>query len=446
MIPVEDFAADARAWFTEHTPRNPGFMLPLTFMEVGTDEQFAFLRDWQAKVHAAGYLGAAWPKEYGGGGLTEAHQRAATNAMREQNAPIMLNAIGIGWAGPLILDTGTEAQKRRYLPGILSADDIWCQGFSEPDNGSDLGNAQLKAVRDGDEYVLNGSKIWTTQGNYARYMILLARTNPDSPNKYAGLSFFLAPMDVPGISTTKIRKLTGEFGGHEDVSANVRHVEGEAAFGLVDDGFAPCVLDAACRNNRKACFAFIAHGGDDDLARIEIFYENLGLALDICKVPRTAWLKQRDRSCHVIRDAPQPVLLLHVRTACKNGLRGERRADEWPTHEVLAHSFHDGDDISYLEAEAFILFRDSNGEPAEFTHLVPNIGVISIFIGQQLAHTAHGRLVRAKAHGLIAQLALHFGKRDLGEVVCHGERAGREGAVLCRGPEHSVPRRLRVHL
>jgi len=212
MISVEEFGKHAEAWFAEHTPRDVPFMMPLTFMEVGTDEQFEFLRDWQYKVHAAGYLGAHWPKEYGGGGLTQAHQDAATRAMRNNAAPIMLNAIGIGWAGPLILDTGTEEDKRRYLPGILSADDIWCQGFSEPDNGSDLGNAQLKAVRDGDEYVLNGSKIWTTQGNYAKYMILLARTDFNAPNKYAGLSFFLSPMQIPGVETTKIRKLTGEFG------------------------------------------------------------------------------------------------------------------------------------------------------------------------------------------------------------------------------------------
>ncbi|MEM7728254.1 MAG: acyl-CoA dehydrogenase family protein [Pseudomonadota bacterium] len=214
MISVEDYAAEAEAWFAEHTPRDVPFMLPLTFMEVGTDEQFEFLRDWQNKVHAAGFLGAHWPVEYGGGGLTQKHQDAATRAMRMNHAPIMLNAIGIGWAGPLILDTGTEEEKRRYLPGILSADDIWCQGFSEPDNGSDLGNAQLKAEYDlaTDEYILNGSKIWTTQGNYAKYMILLARTNPDAPNKYAGLSFFLAPMDIPGVETTKIRKLTGEYG------------------------------------------------------------------------------------------------------------------------------------------------------------------------------------------------------------------------------------------
>ncbi|GHA92675.1 acyl-CoA dehydrogenase [Algimonas arctica] len=212
MISVEEFAKQADAWFAEHTPREVPFMMPLTFMEVGTDEQFDFLRDWQNKVHAAGFLGAHWPEAYGGGGLTQAHQDVATRAMRKNGAPIMLNAIGIGWAGPLILDTGSEDEKRRYLPGILSADDIWCQGFSEPDNGSDLGNAQLKAVKDGDEYVLNGSKIWTTQGNYAKYMILLARTNMDAPNKYAGLSFFLSPMRIPGVETTKIRKLTGEFG------------------------------------------------------------------------------------------------------------------------------------------------------------------------------------------------------------------------------------------
>ncbi len=209
---VKEFAKDAEGWFAEHTPADPDFMLPLTFMEVGTDQQFEFLRDWQRKVYEAGYLGAAWPKVYGGGGLTQAHQDAATAAMRKHNAPIMFNTIGLGWAGPLILDIGTEAHKKKYIKGILNAEDVWCQGFSEPEHGSDLGNAQLKAVRDGDEYVLNGSKIWTTHGHYAKYMILLARTNQDAPNKYAGLSFFLSPMTVEGIETVKIRKLTGEHG------------------------------------------------------------------------------------------------------------------------------------------------------------------------------------------------------------------------------------------
>jgi len=208
----DEFRAEAAAWFKENTPAQPDFMLPLTFMEVGTDQQFHFLRDWQNRVYEAGYLGAAWPKEYGGHGMDQVFQDIATKEMARQNAPIMLNAIGINWAGPLILDMGTEEERKRYINGILSAEEIWCQGFSEPENGSDLGNAQLRAVRDGDEYILNGSKIWTTQGNYAKYMILLARTNPEAKRKYDGLSFFLSPMDAPGIETVPIRKLTGEYG------------------------------------------------------------------------------------------------------------------------------------------------------------------------------------------------------------------------------------------
>ena len=209
---LEEFSKDADAWFAENTITDPGFRLPLTFMEVGTDQQFEFLRDWQNKVWEAGYLGAAWPKEYGGGGLDQAFQRAANKIMRKHNTPIMLNAIGINWTGPLLLDIGSEEHKARYLKGILSAEDIWCQGFSEPEHGSDLGNAQTKAVMDGNEFVINGSKIWTTQGNYAKYMILLARTNPDAPRKYDGLSFFLAPMTVEGVETVPIKKLTGEYG------------------------------------------------------------------------------------------------------------------------------------------------------------------------------------------------------------------------------------------
>jgi len=209
---LKEFTKEANAWFAENTPGPQDFMLPLTFMEVGTDQQFEFLRDWQRKVYEAGYLGAAWPKDYGGGGLTQAHQDAATKAMKANNAPIMFNTIGLGWAGPLILDRGTEAHKKKYIKGILNAEDVWCQGFSEPENGSDLGNAQLRAVRDGDDYVLNGSKIWTTHGHYAKYMILLARTDFHAPNKYAGLSFFLSPMRVDGIETHKIKKLTGEHG------------------------------------------------------------------------------------------------------------------------------------------------------------------------------------------------------------------------------------------
>ena len=207
-----EFREEVARWLQENAPQDPGFLLPESFMEVGTDAQFHLLRDWQQKVYEAGYLGMAWPKEYGGGGLPQSYQDIVTGEMARQKVPFMTNTIGLNWAGPLILQIGTEEEKQRYIRGILSAEDIWCQGFSEPDNGSDLGNAQTRAVKDGDEYVINGSKIWTSLGVYAKYMILLARTSTEGPNKYAGLSYFLAPMQAEGVEVRPIRKMTGEFG------------------------------------------------------------------------------------------------------------------------------------------------------------------------------------------------------------------------------------------
>ncbi len=209
---LADFEKQCDAWFAENTVRDPGFMLPLTFMEVSTDQQFDFLRDWQRKVYEAGYFGMSWPTEYGGYGMHPEYQRIASRVMKSHDAPIMLNAIANGWTGPLLLDIGREEDKRRFIKPMLSAEEIWCQGFSEPEHGSDLGSAQTKAVRDGDEYVINGSKIWTSLGDRADYMILLARTSNDGPSKYAGLSFFLAPMKIPGVETRRLKKLTGEYG------------------------------------------------------------------------------------------------------------------------------------------------------------------------------------------------------------------------------------------
>ena len=167
---------------------------------------------WHRILHAKGWIAPDWPEEYGGGGKPQVFQDIVTQEMARQRVPFMTNTIGLNWAGPLILERGTEEAKQKYIRGILNADDIWCQGFSEPDHGSDLGSAQVKAVRDGDEYVINGSKIWTSLGSYAKYMILLARTDTGGPNKYAGLSFFLAPMHVEGITPQPIKKLTSEFG------------------------------------------------------------------------------------------------------------------------------------------------------------------------------------------------------------------------------------------
>jgi len=233
---LEDFRREVASWLKANKPADPGFLLPQSFMEVGTDAQLDFLREWQHRVWSAGYLGMAWPKEYGGQGVDSIYQSVVDQEMRRQAVPICFNVIGLGWAGPLINDIGTEGEKARYLKGILSAEDIWCQGFSEPDHGSDLGNARTRAVRDGDDYVINGSKIWTTLGNYAKYMILLARTNPEAERKYDGLSFFLAPMTVEGIETRPIRKLTGEYGFTETFFTDAR-IPAESLMGSEGEGW-----------------------------------------------------------------------------------------------------------------------------------------------------------------------------------------------------------------
>lgn len=209
---IEDFTQEVFDWVTKNKPEKPSFLLPQSFMEVGTDEQFQYLKAWQMKVYEAGYLGMSWPTEYGGRSMPQIYQDIVSRELVAQDTPFMVNTLGLNWAGPLILFMGTEEQKKAYIQKILSTEEIWCQGFSEPDNGSDLGNAQLKAVRDGDEFVLNGSKIWTTLGTQAKRMILLARTNPKAENKYKGLTFFLAPMDAEGIEPRPIQKLTNEYG------------------------------------------------------------------------------------------------------------------------------------------------------------------------------------------------------------------------------------------
>ncbi|WP_439106680.1 acyl-CoA dehydrogenase family protein [Congregibacter sp.] len=233
---LEDFRREVASWLKTNKPGDPGFLLPQTFMEVGSEQQLDFLREWQHKVWSAGYLGMAWAKEHGGQGVDAIYQSVVDQEMRRQAVPICFNVIGLGWAGPLINDIGTEEEKQRYLKGILSAEDIWCQGFSEPDHGSDLGNARTRAERDGDDYVINGSKIWTTMGNYAKYMILLARSNPEAERKYDGLSFFLAPMTVAGVETRPIRKLTGEYGFTETFFTDAR-IPADCLMGAEGEGW-----------------------------------------------------------------------------------------------------------------------------------------------------------------------------------------------------------------
>jgi alkylation response protein AidB-like acyl-CoA dehydrogenase len=167
-------------------------------------------REWNKRLAAKGWIAPAWPKEYGGAGMSVMQQFIMNEEFAEARAP-RPGGIAVGFAGPTIISLGSEEQKRKYLPEILSGEVIWCQGYSEPGAGSDLASLQTRAVRDGDEYVVNGQKIWTSGAHVAKWMILLARTDPDAP-KHRGISYFIVDMKSPGIT---VRPLVNMADSHE---------------------------------------------------------------------------------------------------------------------------------------------------------------------------------------------------------------------------------------
>src|SRR5262249_27621504 len=146
-------------------------------------------REWQRKLYQAGYLGMGWPPEWGGRGATEVEKAIFDSEVARADAPPILNILGIRLLGPALIHHGSEAQRRRFIPPMLSGDEIWCQGFSEPGAGSDLASLKTAAVLDGDDFVLNGQKVWTTFGPWADWIFVLCRTDPK--DRYGGISFIL---------------------------------------------------------------------------------------------------------------------------------------------------------------------------------------------------------------------------------------------------------------
>jgi alkylation response protein AidB-like acyl-CoA dehydrogenase len=197
---LDTFRAELRAWLgRQQIPDEP----------TDVDERYAVLRDWQRTLVSGGWLGVDWPVEHGGRGLSMLYQAAVMQELIAAEAPLPVAFVNFIVAGPTIIAYGTQPQQHRYLPPLLSAEEIWCQGFSEPDAGSDLASLRTTARLDGDEFVVTGQKVWTSYAHRADFCCLLARTDPAAP-KHKGISYLIVDMHSPGVTVRPLKQLTGD--------------------------------------------------------------------------------------------------------------------------------------------------------------------------------------------------------------------------------------------
>jgi len=254
-----EFRLSLRHWLVDALPKGWG---ETVFEPEDEHERAMFRLAWERKLHSGGWSGINWPKEYGGRGATLVERAIFAEEMARARAPEIINIVGQNLAGPTILQFGTEKQKQRFLPKIISSDEVWCQGFSEPNAGSDLASVRMKAERVGDKFVVNGQKIWTSFAQYSQWCFALVRTDPELP-KHKGLSFLLIDMASPGISIRPLRQISGESEFNETFFDNVE-VPIENILGDVNDGW-------------RIAMATLAHerGPEDALGRQIRFKQEL---------------------------------------------------------------------------------------------------------------------------------------------------------------------------
>jgi len=214
----EAFRSKVRQWLDTNLPKDSS----LLSREGREDKTWLDqAKAWQRKMHAAGYVALAWPKEYGGQALDPVKQSIVNDELVRARAPYLVGGSGLSMLGPTLISWGTDEQKARYLAKILSADEIWCQGYSEPGSGSDLASLRTRAELIGDEFVVNGQKVWTSGAQYSDMMFCLVRTDPEAP-KHRGISYVLIDMHSPGITVRPLVQMTGDRGFNEVFFDNVR--------------------------------------------------------------------------------------------------------------------------------------------------------------------------------------------------------------------------------
>jgi alkylation response protein AidB-like acyl-CoA dehydrogenase len=227
---VDSFRAEARGWLcgnAQHAPRDYGAICPPDLIEQGVA--------WQQRLFADGWAGIHWPTEVGGRGLSAAHNAAWIEECALAAVPPFLNMVGLVLAGGAIQRFGTDVQRDRHLRATLAAEQVWCQLFSEPVAGSDLGGLITRAERDGDRFVVNGQKVWCSGGRYSDWGILMARTDPALP-KHKGISFFLLDMRLPGVEVRPLRQMTGEAEFDEVFFTDVQ-VPADCLLGPLNEGW-----------------------------------------------------------------------------------------------------------------------------------------------------------------------------------------------------------------
>src|SRR5271166_2868756 len=205
----EAFRQEIRSWFEQNL--EPQWREP-RLRSLSHDDAAAICLQWQKKLGATGLLGLAWPREYGGRGATLMQQAIYMMEAHRAEAPPTVDRAGLRLLGPVLMEIGTPEQKERFLAPLIRGDVVWSQGFSETDAGSDLASLRTKAVLDGDRYVVNGHKVWSSNAHYANWCMLLARTNPDAP-KHKGITMLAVEMNSPGVTVRPIKQMGGATGG-----------------------------------------------------------------------------------------------------------------------------------------------------------------------------------------------------------------------------------------